>query len=244
VVLDNVTGHVDSPALAAALTATEWRDRYLGRNQTVTAPLTTMWILTANNPTFSSDIARRLLAIDLDSKLEDPESRTGWKYPDLLAHVENIRPQLVTAALTVLSAYHVADRPKHGKPPMGSFEGWDALVRGALMWAGEADPLEGRARIRLQADVELEALREALATWQAAFKTDSQTASQAVQRTSEDGELAVALAALAGCPVGKLDARKLGYGLRRYARRIVNGVLFDRESGNTGGAVRWLVRKP
>ena len=42
-----------------------------------------------------------------------------------------VRTGIVAAILTILRAYHVAGRPKHTHPPMGSFEGWDALIRGA-----------------------------------------------------------------------------------------------------------------
>jgi putative DNA primase/helicase len=246
VVLDNVVGVMNSAVFASALTATEVQDRLLGRNETVTAPLTTMWIVTANNAAFSSDMARRIIPIDMDAHLEDPESRTEFKYPDIRAHVETIRPQLVVAALTVLRAFHLAGHPKHSKPPMGSFEGWDAEIRAALIWAGEADPLEGRERIREQADVELEGLREGLLAWSATFGTDAVTAQKAVERAAaaDDGVLLAALANLTGCRVKDLDARRLGYALRRVAGRIVDGLLFNRELGSTGGAVRWVVRKP
>jgi len=243
VVLDNIAGTLTSPTLAAALTATEWQDRLLGRNETITAPLTTVWIITANNPTFSSDIARRLIPINLDPRVEDPETRTGWLHPDLRGYVEQERPRLVVAALTILRAFHVAGRPGHGLPPMGSFEGWDSLIRAALIWTGEADPLAGRQRIREQMDVERDGLREGLGAWDKAFGPEAMTAAEAVARAEKDHELAAGLAALAGCTASKLDSRRLGYGLRRGAARIVEGRVLDRESGNTHGASRWTLRK-
>jgi putative DNA primase/helicase len=54
------------------------------------------------------------------------------------------RAQLVAAGLTVLRGYSAAGRPDMRLPPWGSFEGWSKLVRGALVWAGEADPGETR----------------------------------------------------------------------------------------------------
>jgi hypothetical protein len=242
VLLDNVTGTLRSAVLSAALTATEWRDRLLGRNVTATAPLTTVWMMTSNNATFDSDFARRIVPIHLDPICENPEERTGFKYPDLRAHVQAKAPSLVAAALTMLRAFHVAGRPSHKQPLMGSFEGWDNLVRGTLLWIGQADPLAGRKRVRAESDVELEALREALAEWAAAFDVAAVTASAAVEKAGNFPDLAAALSGLARCPVAKLDATRLGYALRRVAGRIVGGVVLQREDGQTHGAARWKVR--
>ena len=54
--------------LAAALTATEWKDRILGRTEVVTVPLRTTWLATGNNLTFKRTLGRRVIPIDLDSK--------------------------------------------------------------------------------------------------------------------------------------------------------------------------------
>ena len=51
------------------------------------------------------------------------------------------------AALIVLRAYILAGRPAQPYPPMGSFEEWDATIRRALTWLGEADPLAGTAQL-------------------------------------------------------------------------------------------------
>src|SRR5207245_6819950 len=51
---------------------------------------------------------------------------------------------LVVAALTMLRAYCAARKPALGLRPMGSFEGWSGLVRGAIVWAGLPDPVETR----------------------------------------------------------------------------------------------------
>jgi hypothetical protein len=240
VLLDNLTGTLRSAVLSEALTATEWRARLLGRNQTVSAPLTTIWMATGNNCSFSSDIARRIVPIRLDQKIEHPEERVGFKHPALRAYVLAERPRLVTAALTVLRAYHVAGRPVHGKPPMGSFEAWDALVRGALLWAGEFDPLEGRARVRAEADVELEALRVALDLWSETFP-EAVTAAGAVEKAKNWPELQTALAELAGGDATKLSGTRLGYALRRVIGRIVGTKSFEKTDKTTKGATWWIV---
>jgi len=241
VVLDNLTGTLRSATLSAALTATEWCDRLLGHNRTVTAPLTTIWMATGNNCSFGSDIARRVIPIRLDPKVEHPEERTGFKHADLRAHVLTDRPWLVAAALTFLRAYHVAGRPAHDKPPMGSFESWDALIRGALLWAGEPDPLEGRARVRAHGDLEGEALRVALNVWSETIGSEPVTAADAVDQAKSRPELQTALAELAGIEVGKLSGKCVGYALRKVAGRIVGARSFERDDKKTHGATWWTV---
>jgi len=240
VTLDNITGTLRSAVLSAALTATEWRDRLLCRNVTITVPLSTVWLATGNNCSFGSDIARRVIPIRLDPKCERPEERTGFAHEDLRAWVMAERLRLVGAALTLLRAYHVAGRPAHGRPPMGSFESWDALVRGALIWVGERDPLEGRERVQARADVDGEALRVALETWSDAFDPEAVTAATAVERAKDRPELQAALAELAGVEVTKLSGKTLGYALRRVAGRILSGRRFE-VAGVSHGSTRWTV---
>jgi hypothetical protein len=163
VLIDNLSGSVGSDALAAALTATEWEDRILGATQMVRVPLRTVWLATGNNLGFRRTLGRRVIPIDLDAEVEVPEDRTGFRYPDLLGHVRRKRPELVTAALTLLRGFHLAGSPAHGGPRMGSFEGWDDLIRSAVIWAGLEDPATtedgaGRGRIRAQSDDDLEGL--------------------------------------------------------------------------------------
>ena len=199
-----------------------------------------MWITTGNNTTFRGDLGRRVVPCDIDPKAEHPEDRTGFKHPDLLDYVQQERPRLVAVALAVLRAYHVAGRPPHGKPRKGSFEAWDDLVRGALIWVGAGDPLAGCERIRAEGDADLDALREALAAWNEAFGASSVTGAEAVERGRSNAELAAALSGLAGCTTGQLDPRRLGYALRRHAGRLADGMRFERE-GRTCGATRWRI---
>jgi putative DNA primase/helicase len=53
----------------------------------------------------------------------------------------------VTATLTVLRAWHVADA-RVDLPPFGSFDGWSHRVREPLVWLGRADPCETVAKVR------------------------------------------------------------------------------------------------
>ncbi len=165
VVIDNVEGAFGSSVLAMALTTGSIVDRLLGVSENRKASLRSVWAYTGNNVQLKGDLGRRVVPIDIDPRVENPEDRHVFRYPDLLAHVRKHRAELVIAALTVLRAYFVAGRPRYGKPRKGSFEAWDDIVRGAIIWAGGADPLGGVERIRAQADEDVDRLRALLCAW-------------------------------------------------------------------------------
>ncbi len=145
ILFDNLACQLRGASLDAALTSTTWQDRLLGESKsTGELPLRTIWIATGNNLTFGSDIARRVIPIRLESDLENPEERSDFAHPDLLAHVTEYRAELATAALTILRAYFIEGCPKQSGDNFGSFESWTAIVRGSLVWAGVGDPLETR----------------------------------------------------------------------------------------------------
>jgi putative DNA primase/helicase len=67
VLIDNVTGKFAYRSLDAALTCNGyWAERILGRSERREWPLRTVWFLTANNASLSSDTLRRSLPIRLD----------------------------------------------------------------------------------------------------------------------------------------------------------------------------------
>jgi putative DNA primase/helicase len=243
VVIDNVTGSFGSASMAAALTTGSLSDRVLGLSQLATVPIRAVFALTGNNVVFRGDLARRVVPCDIDPQVEHPEDRPGsaFHHPDLLPYVAALRPQLVVAGLQILRAYHLAGRPPHGKPRRGSFEAWDDLIRGALIWAGAADPLTGCERIRETADVEREALREALEAWSEVYGVEAATASQAVENVKDKNHVRDALAGFVGCEGDRLSARRLGYALRTAVGQIAGGLRFEREGGSTHGVARWKV---
>jgi hypothetical protein len=235
--LDNVEGALGSSPLAAALTVAELTGRVLGSTAIVSSPMRAAWLATGNGMTLRRDLARRVVLCDLDAKSEHPEDRTGWRYPNLAEHVRVAWPQLVAAALTVLRAFHLAGRPAHGKPPLGSFGAWDILVRGACVWAGIGDPDGARGRIREEGDDDRDALRGALHVWHTTFATRPVTTAEACKRADDDTELA---AALGGIVRGPLTPRGLGNAMRRLRGRPSSGLCFA-EGGLVEGNRRWRV---
>lgn len=141
-VLDNVERGqtIKSPVLAQFLTATIHTGRPLGGNETVEAPTTTVIGLTGNAPQIAGDLTRRIIRIDIDPRCERPELRDLGFDCEIEAQAE--RGELVAAALTILRAHALAGRPPvPGRAVLGSFEDWDRIVCGALVFAGAPDIL-------------------------------------------------------------------------------------------------------
>ena len=235
VLLDNLSGSLGSDALAAALTKTEWEDRLLGVSQMVRVPLRAVWLATGNNLGFRRTLGRRVVPIDLDAGIETPEDRTGFRYDDLKAHVCQARPSLVIAALTLLRGFHLAGRPRHAAPRMGSFEAWDDLVRSAIVWAGlddpaaKGDPTRGRGRIRSQADDDTEALGSLLDTLSREYP-EPFTTPDVIQRAGRDPELRGILdVAAAPRRGGPATAQSLGATFREAKDRPVGGLALRRK---------------
>jgi hypothetical protein len=230
--IDNINRPLGSGALDTVLTGTIWSERILGKSEKVTLPLLTVWYGTGNNVTFKGDTARRCLHIRLDSDLEKPETREGFKHPDLLAWVHEHRPRLVMAALTMLRGYCAAGRPAVGLKPWGSFEGWSILVRNAIVWCGLADPGETRAELD-EVDADSNVLSDLISGWEDLPNGSGArgcTIAQALEALRDDAEgkrftrLRSALGELCPHPPGQLPtARKVGYALRRFHGRVVGG---------------------
>ncbi|HQA26013.1 MAG TPA: hypothetical protein PK893_07620, partial [Candidatus Competibacteraceae bacterium] len=161
------------------------------------------------------------------------------------------RPRLVQAGLTALRAYIAAGRPRQPYPPMGSFEDWDLMVRRALTWLGEADPLAGTAQLEA-ADPVRRKLRALLAAWHEVFRTTGATSKEAVTRASETqldekgDEVRPAQALWDALTehftdrLGKLKAQLVGEFIRKYERRVEAGMRFE-NFGSTDNRQIWRV---
>lgn len=240
VLLDNAEGAIGSPVLAALLTTDTISDRMLGLNESRTARVRFVLAVTGNNLSFRGDLGRRVVPIDLDPRCENPEDRT-FEQSRLLEYVHTERPRLVVAALTVLRAFFVAGRPAHGEAPKGSYEAWDALVRGAIRFAGGTDPLAGVKRIRADGDEDLDRLRALHNAWSEAFGSAATTIGEAIKKAGKEGALHDALAAF--CRSGTPEAKPIAGVFRRLRGRIVAGREIVKDGDDShAGVVRWCVR--
>ena len=184
--------------------------------------------------------------------MERPEERTGLAHSPLLPWVQQEHPRLLVAALTVLKAYCAADCPAQGITPLGSFEVWSDLVRQALLWAGEADPCDGRKHLEAESDPEFERLAQVLDTWHECYATQPQTLKRVLQDLAlytQDraappdkwDDLFDALGHLDRRFDGKrLDSQRIGEALSAWQGRPIDGKRLVR-AGIVHKTVEWKI---
>lgn len=253
--IDNVTRPLGSPALDMALTASSFSDRLLGKHESREAPLNMVWLASGNNMQFNGDTARRIVPIDLDPKMERPEERTNFHHDPLTPWVYQERPRLTVAALTIVKAYFDAGCPAQGITAMGSFEPWSNLIRQALVWAGEADPNEGRKDLEAESNPEYEQLARLLDAWAQCYprhnawtlaqvKDDIQLrATVPPQPPNTWNALQEALGACDPKYDGKIfNMRVLGEVFKRFQGRTIAGQRFAK-AGELRHAQRWRLEQ-
>ncbi len=259
ILLDNLTGLFGNNILNSAITCTCWQDRVLGRTENVFMQLISTWYATGNNVDLETDMARRCLHIRLDVMAENPEQRTGFKYPSLLKHVDEHRGELLADALTILSAFIRAGSPKAAPIPMGSFEGWSDLVRQAVIWVGLPDPCETSIRLADSSDQTTLLLEQLHSAWKEydPFGTGlimaeviSKLYPAERQYTPNDpasAAMRAALESLTGAsPARPPGVRQVGLRLRTFRRRVHRGRFLDIDNSkhNNRGAVWRLYESP
>jgi len=138
VAFDNIHQTLGSQHLAAALTATRWKDRSLGRNDvTVEYSNRSTWIALGNNVRLSDEIVERSVRIRLVATCENPGERTGFKHDNLLEYVAQHRGDLVWSILTLIQHYIASGQPAPKIPIVkGRFESWARHMQGVLECAG------------------------------------------------------------------------------------------------------------
>lgn len=136
VVLDNLEGVINSPALAQLATSTRWQARLLNTNEAPILEQAVTWALTLNHAQVNRDLARRIILIRLDAKVPDPNKRKGFRIENVIRWVLDRRPALIRACLILARSWHNAGRPKDPELALGSFEGWCMTVGGILHHAG------------------------------------------------------------------------------------------------------------
>ena len=252
--IDNVTHPLGSEVFSYAITARTFNDRLLGGNQKGEAPMHMVWFASGNNLQFKDkDTLRRCVVIDIDPLMEHPEERTDFAYPNLLEHVRQARPALVWAALTIVQAYCVAGRPQQPIAAYGSFEAWNDLIRAAVVWVGEADPLAERNMIAAEGDQASETLETLMTAWEACYK-DRDVAIQNACRESKalaaqphepENEWDALRAALCGLDPAyrgyEPNTAAIGNSMKALAGRIIGGKRFVRSQKKTKHGRTWKV---
>jgi hypothetical protein len=160
--IDNCEHPLGGQFLCQALTQRLVKVRVLGKSENVTVPNTAVYFGTGNNLTLAGDMPRRVIVGRLDARTERPELRE-FMTEDPVDTLKRERPKYVAWCLTILRAYICAGAPAQTQS-LGSFEAWSRLVRDALIWLGEADPVATMERSRVESP-QREALAAVLVQW-------------------------------------------------------------------------------
>ena len=158
---DNLKNGADfgCAALDAVLTGRSVSGRILGQSKVADAEIDTVFFATGNRVGISkeSDSFRRVAIISLQSKAEDPKSRTNFRFgcdSQLLAYALEHRADLLRDCLIILQA-----ASKHELPMVkgwGSYSAFSDVIRRPLVWLGEPDPIESREDVLINSEDEEE----------------------------------------------------------------------------------------
>lgn len=237
IVVDNVDREINGPLLNQVLTQEKVQPRRLGKSENVEVLCTSFIMLNGNNLPLPADMVRRVVLCTLDAGEERPELRTFDSSP--IATVKADRWRYVAAALTILRAYDAAGRPNPPRP-LGGYEEWSNLVRGALLWLGLADPVRTQDSVR-EADPQRQRFAAAAAQWDLVIGNRRVTIRDAITAAIQAGagEFREALLAVAG-ERGAIDGRRLGAWLGRNKGRVVGQYRFDQGALRDGNRL-WVL---
>lgn len=233
--IDNVTRRLESGELAAAITATTWNARRLGGNDAtndLVYPMNLIWVLTGNNLLMTRELYRRSLRIRIDSGIERPELRSGFRHESLREWVRANRADLLRAILILAQAWIVAGRPKPKVTPLGSFEDWTYVVGGILENAGIQGFLADFGDDTEVVDSDGAIWAEIVDKWWAQYKT-------AAVGTAELFEIAKETELSLGRKDSDRSQRTaLGAALRAKRDCVVSGYRI-KYAGDSHGAAQW-----
>jgi len=214
------------------LTAEIWQDRLLGQNTMIRLPNRTVWLVTANNPDLTLEIARRSIRIRIEPNTERPWQREGFKHSPLKSWVREHRSELVWAVLVLVQAWIAGGCPK-GTRTLGSFEQWADVLGGILEEVGITGFLGNTEELYLAADVEGQEFREFVQVWFDAHSTTPVSAGELLRLAQESDLLMTQL----GSKSERSQAIRLGKVLkanrnRRYGDLMVETTWTSRTKQN------------
>jgi putative DNA primase/helicase len=169
IVFDNVANGTAvgcAPLDRAIMARGAFRGRILGRNeQSAAVPWSATVFLTGNNLCTQADALRRFEPIFLDYGKMNPEARDPTEFRVFKEHglhlkdyVEQHRPELVTAALTVVRGYLVANVPPANLEAV-DFPEWERLVRQPVYYATGSDPCASHKELAADDETSAERFR-------------------------------------------------------------------------------------
>jgi DNA primase len=188
ILLDNADERkpIQSGALASVTTAEIWGNRQLGKLDSVVVPNLALWLMTANNPKLSGEMARRCIRVRIDPKIDRPWKRGGFRHQHLLDWARENRARLVHAVIVLVRAWLAAGRPEYNIR-LGSFERWSSVVGGIIQAAGIPGFLESLDELYDASDKEGQEWRALADAWWRAFHSAPQKVADLNQFCEREG---------------------------------------------------------
>jgi putative DNA primase/helicase len=190
--LDNLSGELASDLLCQAITQPMVSLRPLGKSEDVRVVTRSVFAATGNNLAIADDLGRRTIMARLDAGMERVWDREFSQQP--LEMIAADRAKFVGAALTIPLAYVAAGFPDL-PPDLNGFKQWSRLVRAALMWLGEPDPVS-TMEIARGGDARLQAKGAVFAAMADLFglgEAVARTAAQIIEGTATEFDGAISM---------------------------------------------------
>ena len=227
ILLDNVECELGGPTINKCVTDRIYEDRVLQKSETAQVPVLAQIWVTGNNVQVVEDTRRRVCHCRIEPSCERPETRDGFKHPDVKGYARSNRKKLLCAALTILRGYFSAGKPKQDLIPWGSFEGWSSVVRSSLVWAGLPDVAHCMMSVNTQDDellAGMESIVSAFLTLDPEF--DGLTTKQVAVALRSDSttpgrdELVQAFDSLTDQPISKIGSQQVGAALKKLKSKV------------------------
>ena len=136
---DNLAGEIDNPIWAQYLTGASFGKRKL-RHDDIHYQLSRAGVVdfaTANNLSLSAELVKRSFSIRLNARMAEPDTRSGFKHPNLIQYARENRPYILSALCSIVQDWITAGMPEHNGPDvMGGFEPWRIMTASILHHAG------------------------------------------------------------------------------------------------------------
>ena len=241
---DNMTRNWQSESLETALTSSTYSDRAMSTHRSVEVSTACLILGTGNNVQAVADLARRVVTIKLDARVECPAARHFQTDP--MAEVTAMRGRWVMLALRIIQGWIEVGRPHAALPVVGSFGQWSEFVRQPLVWLGLPDPAANLIN-GLNEDSDRELLERLIENWSEAYMGQPVSlrelliwSERAAQGTPESAIRQV-LEEVA-FDRGEVNARKVGQWLARCAGRVVGGKRLEKGERTKHGLPWRVVR--
>lgn len=236
--LDNLSGFLDSAALASLLTSSEYQGRLLGASSAPSIINGMTVVGTGNNVHATGEIAKRIVPIRLLPSTETPEDRQDFKHPRLVEYVTQERERVLGALMGLLENWRQSGRPLH-HGGFGGFERWTQVVGGIMHAAGYPEWLTNMREWRSASDDSTQEHAELVRAWHQKYACEPVSGAELY-------EIAVNLELY-----GWLGEKRSDRGQRTSFGRRVLSVISGRiicgyrvESEGVGGARRMRLRHP